>query len=72
MAGQVNEGDDAYRAKCCELADELGFQSGEIFFQWCQLWMMRVRESKMDKAIAKWLAMRDLRTMFDKRGTEPS
>ena len=75
MAGSVQESsDDEYRAACCEIADRLGFSAGEVFFFWSQLWMMRVRETqdvfriRLDRSVAKFLALHDVETALNKRG----
>lgn len=76
MSGHANPARDQhgiYRAAVTELADELGWKRTDVWrhFEW--LAACREFEQRLPRAYAEYLALEDVRAVYDKRGcTEPS
>jgi hypothetical protein len=61
-----------YRKQCDALADALGWQPSAMFSWWREFVAMREFEQRWPRAVAEWMALRDLHAFFDKRGCQES
>lgn len=57
-----------YRAACAQFASDLGWDKGSTYHWWEQFALLRMQEQRWPRPLAEWMAMRDLRAFFDKRG----
>ena len=64
--------DGVYLAACTELATSLGWEVGDVCFWWSQIAMAREIENREPRAIAEYLALRNVREALDCRGREAS
>lgn len=73
MAAPKNKALDhggVYRERCKEFASSLGWDEGSVYGWWKQCALMRELESGWPRALAEWMAMQDVRGLFDKRGAQ--
>ena len=68
--GQDKEG--LYLAACVELAAAINWEAESVCFWWSQIAMAREREGKEPRAVAEYLAMRNVREALDCRGRDAS
>lgn len=61
-----------YQAACAELAVSIHWEAEDVCFWWSQIALVREQFNHEPRALAEFLAMRDVRTALDARGREPS
>lgn len=69
LAGQDATG--KYQSACVEFADDLGWEPGIVCHYWSRIALARMRAGQ-SQDVAEDAAMRDVKSVFDKRGAVPS
>lgn len=64
--------DGLYMAACIELASSINWEAESVCFWWSQIAMARELENKEPRAVAEFLALRNVREALDCRGREAS
>ena len=70
FAGQDRRG--VYRKECIAFADDIHFRPEQVTAIWSQVALLREFENKEPRAVAEFLAMRNVREALDCRGREAS
>lgn len=64
------DADHVYEAACIDLADSLGYAHEEVCGFWSQVALAR-EWAGQPRAVAEWMALRDVRWALDFRGRQP-
>lgn len=75
MRGGIWPGQDEhglYQAACTELAASINWEAEDVCFWWSQIALVRERHNREPRAIAEYLALRNVREALDCRGREAS
>lgn len=70
QAGQDRDG--VYLTACVELASAINWEAEAVVFHWSQIAMAREYEGREPRAIAEYLALRNVREALDCRGRAAS
>jgi hypothetical protein len=68
--GQDKHG--VYAKACAEFAESINWEASDVCFHWSQIALVRERFNGEPRAIAEFLAMRDVREALDCRGRDAS